>query len=397
MLYTVLSASQPAEIVAQSFGTDTRRTIVEEGLCAHYVEGGHLVYVRGDALVAVPFDAARLEVTGPAETIAEHVLVSPASALPGVVVARAGTLAYLPPERPADDRRLVWVDREGRAEPLPLPPGAYAHPRISPDGRRVAAWVSAGGEPHLVVLDLTSGRTSNPGPGARPVWTPDGKRLTYDLEADGRDNLYWRSPSGDDVPERLTSGRFPQFAESWSTDGRFLVLTESGSTTGRDVWVMSAGDRALRPLLRTAAGEGGAAISPDGRWLAYVSNETGRDEVYVAPFPGMGGRWQVSEGGGREPAWSRDGRELFFRNARGDAGGAGGARRRVPRGHARDAVRGLRAAAGAARRLRRGARRPVPDGAGRGHAGRGAADRRGPELVRRPALTRPTSSAPARP
>ena len=145
------------------------------------------------------------------------------------------------------------------------------------------------------------------------MWTPDGSSLTYDLDVGGRDNLYWRTPSGDEPPVRLTSGRFLQFAESWTADGKFLAVTQSGSATGRDIWLLSADDRVFRPLLQTDAGEGGAAISPDGRWLAYVSNETGRDEVYVALFPGMDGKWRVSQGGGREPVWSRDGRELYFR------------------------------------------------------------------------------------
>ncbi len=313
VLYTVLSAGRPPAIVALSFDTGARRPIVEDGMCGRYVDGGHLVYVRGDALVEVPFDAARLEVTGPAETIVPHILVLATSAIPGVAVARAGTVAFLPPKDAADPQRLVWVDRNGLVRPLPLPPGEYAHPRISPDGRHVAVWMPTDGESHLVVFDLATGRASDPGPGSRPVWTPDGKNLTYDLDVGGRDNLYSRTPSGDEPPVRLTSGRFLQFAESWTADGKFLAVTQSGSATGRDIWLLSADDRVFRPLLQTDAGEGGAVISPDGRWLAYVSNETGRDEVYVALFPGMDGKWRVSQGGGREPVWSRDGRELYFR------------------------------------------------------------------------------------
>jgi Tol biopolymer transport system component len=189
-------------------------------------------------------------------------------------------------------------------------------PRLSPDGQRLAVGCEGSG---LWLYELARGTltrvTETGGSLAAPVWTPDGKHLTFRFLVSGSLNLHWIPADSSGGPERLTTSENMQSPASWSPDGRVLAFSEQDSTTGWDIWVLKLeGDRKPQPFLQTPSNEGGVMFSPDGRWVVYQSDESGREEVYVRPFPGPGGRVPISTDGGTEPVWARNGKELFYRN-----------------------------------------------------------------------------------
>ena len=228
-----------------------------------------------------------------------------------------GSLAYVPGGLSFDEGTLVWVDRKGVPQPLPAPPRGYLSPRLSPDGQRLAVAIQ-GPNPGLWLYDLARGtltRLTESTIIPRSIWTPDGKRLTFMFARSGAMNLYWMPADGGGAAERLTTSENVQYPGSWSPDGQLLAFSEANPTTGWDIWVLGLqGNRKPRPFLQTPANEYQPTLSPDGRWLAYASDETGRREVYVRPFPGSGGKVQISTEGGLEPVWARNGRELFYRS-----------------------------------------------------------------------------------
>jgi serine/threonine-protein kinase len=270
----------------------------------------------------VAFDLARLEVRSDPAPVLQRVVTKPSGAA-SFGVAQDGSLVYLSRDiQGAVERTLVWVDRQGREESLNAPPRAYTNPRISPDGTKVALGVGDQ-DNDIWVWDLARATltrlTFDRGLDYGPVWTPDGRRIAFSSTrgaGTGGSNLHWQPADGTGAVEGLRESAEPQtqFPTSFSPDGTRLVFVEIGSTTGLDIGVLTMdGVRRATPLVQTPANEGYAKISPDGRWVAYESNESGRNEIYVRPFPEVnGGRWQVSTGGGFEPFWGRDGRELFY-------------------------------------------------------------------------------------
>jgi serine/threonine-protein kinase len=298
--------------------TEKRHVVVRGTRIGRYSSSGHLVYFHQgpDALMAVPFDLERLEVgSGPPITLAER--VRDTSEGGEFALSDSGTLAYVPSTPKWYESGLVWVDRNGRIEQLPAPPGAYQEPVISPDGRQVTASI-AGPAFGIWVYDfarttltsLTSGGSSQ-----APVWTPDGKRIVYRGTRTGFRNLFQRAADGSGEEERLTKGDGVQTPSSFVADGMRVVFSDTDPTTGYDIWSASLdADHKTQPILKTPFAEWNPHVSTDGRWLAYTSEESGRSEVYVRPFPKLDGKWKVSTDGGTEPVWSRDGRELFYRN-----------------------------------------------------------------------------------
>ena len=235
-------------------------------------------------------------------------------------VSDVGALVYLPGNPQRYQRRLVWVGRDGRVEPLAAPPREYnGNAVLSPDGRFAAVDVEAG-TIDLWIYDFSRATltplTTGNGSSQAPRWTPDGKRIVYRGTRAGFRNLWWKTVDDTTSEERLTSGESIETPGSWSADGQWLVYyaIDSGDgspTCGRFLPAATAsrGSSSGRPSLRVHP-----RLSPDGRWLAYTSNEPGRVEVFVQPFAGPGGRSQISTDGGTEPVWSRDGRELFYLN-----------------------------------------------------------------------------------
>jgi serine/threonine-protein kinase len=313
-----------ARIAVLSLETGKTDVLLDGGTNPRYSPTGHIVFSRAGALLAMPFDLERLERTGDPVTVVEGISMEPGGAV-HFTFSDDGSLAYVAGGMLAQDRKLVWVNRQGEVEPLAAEPREYMSPSLSPDGKQVAVATREGSNYDIWVSDVARGSltrlTSQPGEDHAPIWTPDGKQVTFaaDVKVGGVTGppvLWWR-PADRSSPQKLLLGtdetmesRFPT---SWSPDGQTLVFTSNLS----DIWMLPLEDEQEPwPFLNTEFDETGAMFSPDGHWLAYMSNETGRDEVYVQAFSvtDLGGTKQISIGGGTEPVWAPDGRELFYRN-----------------------------------------------------------------------------------
>lgn len=295
-----------AQIVAQRLDTGERKLLLQGGTYPHYVPAGYLAYVHGGRLMAVPFDARRLQVRGEAFVVSEVVQES-ASGASQFGFSSGDSLVYVPPIKA--QRRLVWVSRDGAEQTLPAPPRNYGSARLSPDGRRVAVEI----EEEIWIYDLsrdTLTRFTFEGTASDPVWTPDGKRITFYSD---NGNIFWQLADGSGGRERLTTSNYINVPWSWSPDGQLLAFQENNPATGKDILILRLSDRTVQPFLRTPFVEGGPAFSPDGRWLAYASDESGRPEIYVRSYPGPGGKWQVSTEGGNEVVWNRSG--IYYRSS----------------------------------------------------------------------------------
>jgi serine/threonine-protein kinase len=318
LLFTAASEDTPtmddARIEVQRLDSGERKTLVVGGNCGRYVPTGHLVYARAGALLAVPFDLARLEVKGAPVSVVEGVTTDPQAGGMHFAISESGTLAYVPGSNWTNDRRLARVTRSGVLHPL-LEHRSFADVAIAPDGRRLVLHLANEAVNHLWLSDIERGsltRLTLEG-GAMPVWAPNGERVAY-WNDHGETGIYWRKTDGAD-PELLLKSTYVAFPESFSPDGSALVYTDDDPQTRGDIWLLPLqGERAPRALVKTRFHEWGARVSPDGRWLAYTSDESGRREVYVQTFPEPGSRRQVSTDGGSAPGWARSGRELFFRS-----------------------------------------------------------------------------------
>ena len=312
--------------------------VIGEG--AQYLPTGHLVYTQSGGLVATPFDPSSGNLDQPPVSLLERVETSRFGGAYFAVAARSGTLVYVPAGTTVADRALMRVDRDGRVAPAIETRGGYEYPAFSPDGRQAAVMMATGTGSDIWIIDLeraTRTRFTADGTSAFPVWAPDGSRVAFQSTAPGLRNLFWKPLDGssdaqpflnaadsagaltwpnigtDLLPGTLPtlSGAGPQFPTSWSPDGS-LAFHERKPSGERDIWVVTAGSDPV-PFLRTPFDERSPRFSPDGTWLAYVSDESGRNDVYVQPFPGPGPKWLVSTDGGVDPVWSRDSRELFYR------------------------------------------------------------------------------------
>jgi Tol biopolymer transport system component len=315
VLYTVGTTGSwdDAQIVAQSLASGERSVLVRGGTYPHYVPG-YLVYSRDGAIMAVPFDSSNLTVTGTAVRVLDNVLQSFDGAAQ-LSISPSGSAVYVAGAFESDQRRLATVDRSGAATPLAAPPRSYAAPQLSPDGRRLLVTVEAE-TPDLWLYDIAPGTLTQLtfDAGARfPVWSPDGQRAAFSSNRTGALNLFVIDIARPGAGQRLTSSDNLQAAASWASDGRTLAFVEQHPTKGRDIRLIAPNDRSAQSWLDSTFEEGAPRFSPDGRWLAYVSNESGRQEVYVRLLASSSGRQPISNGGGAEPVWARDGRELFYR------------------------------------------------------------------------------------
>ena len=300
-------------------GTHERKMLIQGGSDARYVSTGHLVFLRAATLFAVPFDPQRLEVTGSEVPMIEGVL--PPLDNTGSAQATftdSGALMYVPGNAAGLQRIPVWVDRTGAEQRLQVPPRPYDNPRVSPDSMRVLLSIDSGNFQNIWVHDVRRGtlnKVSSDGAGnGVTVWTVDGKKIIYQTPGASMLNLAWKLSDGSGGDEALPASPNNQFPDSVSVDGQTLTFTEIDPVTHRDLWSLSLKDRQRKKFLQTSAHESNSAISPDGRWIAYQSDRSGRDEIYVQPFPGGGSEELVSTDGGTAARWARSGRELYYRS-----------------------------------------------------------------------------------
>jgi eukaryotic-like serine/threonine-protein kinase len=313
-------------VAALDTTTGHSRILIRGGSQAEYIDAsegssksGYLVYAVAGALRAVRFDPAKLEVTGDSVTVLDEVMTGGAgSAQYGV--SKNGTLAYVPGRAVGLERArrtLTWVDRGGNEEPIPTEPQSYVSVRLSPDGTRLAVdardrqsdiWI------YELARQTMTRLTLDPSVDGFPVWTPDGRRIVFESNRKSANfQIYWQAADGTGAAEQLTRDAMQRWPFSVSPDGRRVILHGETDSSALDVMTLD-GRSTPEPLLSSppfslAHGE----LSPDGRWLAYQSNEGGASQVYVRPFPDVnGGRWQVSPAGGTKPVWARNGRELFY-------------------------------------------------------------------------------------
>jgi len=324
-----------AQIVVQSLDTGKRQVVIDGGTDARYLATGHLVYVTGGTLLAVPFDVVKLKVTGGPVSLVENIPQSLNTGAAQFSTSRTGSLVYVGGGLQAiqQARTLVWVDRQGHEDPLKAPARAYAIPRVSPDGKRVALDIRER-QSNVWTWDLARETltrvTFGPDADRAPIWTPDGGGLIFASQRGGSQGLFWHAADGTGTDTRLTQSARAQTPNGISPDGAHLVFYEQDNIgASRDLMMLTLGqaqrsagagrgERAessrVTPLVQTSFDELNGEISPDGRWLAYQSNESGQQqEVYVRPFPAVtAGKWQISTGGGTRPVWARNGQELFY-------------------------------------------------------------------------------------
>jgi serine/threonine protein kinase len=299
-------------------GVNTRREVVAADSNAAYANG-YLLFVRERTLMAQPFDAGKAKTTGDAVPLAEEIDYLPNGNQGQFSVSQNGVLVYTSGAGGGGRLQLTWLDRTGKSLGTVWTPGDIGAPALSPDGATVAVQrLDSAGVADIWLYDLARGTptrfTFGPSPSLGPVWSPDGNRIAFSvLRGNGVGGPYQKPASGVGKEEPLDQDPQPHRVEDWSRDGRFVFAQTVNSKTGNDIWVFPQfGDRKPYPYLNTEFRETHARLSPNGNWLAYLSDESKRPEVYVQTFPEHGGKWQVSTGGGIDPVWSRDGRELYF-------------------------------------------------------------------------------------
>jgi len=301
-----------AKIVAQRLDSGERKVLISGGCDARYLPSGHLVYVRGTSLYAVPFDAKKLEVSGQPVEVATGVANHTAGGGEYAFTPN-GMLVYFSPGVNSDETgSLAILNRRGEKEPAAAPLQALAEPHFSPDGTKLAGTRLY----EVWAVDLARGTSTRITSGPRsiaPLWSADGSRILYASEREGPWNPYWRAADGSNEEQSIVKSSDAMQPMSISSDGRELLVTISRKETGADLAIVSIADRHVRAFAQTEADESTGVFSPDGKWIAYQSDESGRAEVYVRSSAGAPGRWQISTEGGTSPRWAVGG-EIIYRN-----------------------------------------------------------------------------------
>ncbi len=337
VLFTLSSSTvafEDASIAAVSLKTGEIKTLMRGGYFGRYLPTsdtmGHLVYVHEGVLFGIPFDARKLALHGTPAPLLDDLAADPNSgagqfafsarpSTPGILVYRSGKVSI-------QKWPVSWLDSSGKIQPLIQAPGTYLHPRFSPDGQRLALVQGAGSDGHIYVYDWRRDTMSALADHAQqpgyPTWTPDGKHIAFGFRSTDGFGLGWVRSDGAGEIQQLLSGKTVMNPYSFFPDGRRLAYYASDPDGRYDLWTMSLDvtdpehpkPGPPEPFLRMPPNERHPAVSPDGHWIAYSSDESGRSQVYVRPFPGPGGKWQVSNSGGQLPIWSPNKRELFFQS-----------------------------------------------------------------------------------
>jgi serine/threonine-protein kinase len=323
VLFSIKTAKSwdDARIAVLNLRTGEQRVLLEGGSNPRYAPTGHLIYARGGSLFTVAFDPERLQLKGTPSPALGSISWNSFTGFADYSFSELGDLVYVPGGAEAQKTTMVWVDRTGKTEAIEAPPRAYFNPFISPDGRRVTMTIKGRSEDNwdIWVYDLarrtltklTYGSLNN-----AATWRPDGKRVAFrNRNPSGENGIFWAPADGSGPAEQLLATGGPATPVSWLPDGGALLFYGAAEHAG--IWVLpiqrSPTDSAPTPRA-AVKGASNPQVSPDGRWLAYQSSESGIVQVYVQSFPGLIGKWQISTDGGDSPRWSRNGRELFYRH-----------------------------------------------------------------------------------
>jgi Tol biopolymer transport system component len=308
-----------ANIEVMTLADHRRKTLVRGGTFGRYLPSGHLVYVNRGTLFAVPFDVDRLEVHGTPAPVLDQVRYSATNGSAQLDFSQTGTLIYRSGGAGGGLFTIAWLDGAGKVQPLLAKPGNYGRPSVSPDGQRLALEVTEGSGTDIWLYDWqrdTMTRLTFTGSANAPLWSLDGRYIAFRAVGEGMSVI--RS-DGSGKPQPLTQSKNAQYPWSFAPDGKQLAFHELDPKTSSDLWTVpiesdSVGLRAGKPevFLQTPAQELYPSFSPDWRWMAYSSDESGTAQIYVRAFPDKGGKWQISNSGGAYPMWSRNGHELFF-------------------------------------------------------------------------------------
>jgi serine/threonine-protein kinase len=312
VLFAIGGGQAPRIAVASLTGAE-RKNLVAPGSGPRYSPTGHLIYAMAGTLFAIPFNVNTLALTGNATPVVQGVLQT-AVGFPYYSFSNTGTLVYVSGSA-GIRRNLVWVGRDGSEQLVPAPVHEYDWPRLSSDGKRIAVEIAGQTWTYDTTRDSLTRVTFDGTQNDAPTWSPDGTRIAIRSNREGMPgSIFWQMADGSGGQERLsTSTQVADTPMSFSPDGRFIAFFRTDAKTQRDIWVASVKDHTRTLFLGTPATEGAPRFSPDGKWIAYVSDESGRPEIYVQPYPRGGGKWQISTDGGIEPVWNPNGRELFYR------------------------------------------------------------------------------------
>jgi Tol biopolymer transport system component len=302
-----------------SLDSKERRLLVSTSANAAYAEPGYLLYLRDNkTLVAQPFDRRHYVLSGEPHTLSDEVQYTPLVDR-AVFSVSSGEVLVTQTGKGASLSQLTWFDRSGKPAGAVGVPGSYSNVRLSPDGRRVVTdqtdpdgrkidiWI------HEPAQGATTRLTFDPGADQTPIWSPDGKQILFSARQSLRSQLYLKNADGSGSEEKVSdlgAGVFNPW--DWSRDAKYILFGKEN-----ELWYLSRPEHVTKPLLQAKWTVRNAQFSPDGRWMAYASNETGGMEIYVSSFPSGNGKWQVSSGGGQEPRWRQDGKELFYLSADG--------------------------------------------------------------------------------
>jgi dipeptidyl aminopeptidase/acylaminoacyl peptidase len=312
LVYTVMLQGGQTRIMARALDRERPTIVVEGGFGAQYLPSGHLIYGQGDRLMAVLFDVSTLKATGSPLVLQEGVSTKVANGVTNVATASDGTGVYVSGGAATALGHLIWVDRRGQdvarigAQPLEFP----RFLRLSPDGRRLALTIGPSNAGQIWIYDLAGSvqplRLTFQDHNVFPLWSPDGKRIVFSSRAQ---ILSIPADGSATDPERVITSQYPPVPHDWSPDGSVILFEEL-----RHLHLLHVADGKTRRWLQTPFAERDGRFSPDGQWLAYTSDQSGSTEVWVRPFPGPGAPVQISPDGGQFAVWSRDGKELFYRN-----------------------------------------------------------------------------------
>jgi Tol biopolymer transport system component len=304
-------------IAIASLDSQEVKSVLTTDFSAVYAKPGYLLFRREATLMAQKFDADRLELSGDPFPVAEQIGFDGITYQTLVSASDQGVLAYQ--SLGAGKTQLVWFDREGKKLGVAGAPGDYSGLALSPDDKRLAFFQvdPDTGNADIWLMDLASGAPSrftfDPAVDFAAIWSPDGERIAFSSLREGAPNVFQKMASGAGQEETLYKSPLAKLPSDWSADGRFLLCSTVDPKTRYDLWVLSiAGGHKWEVFLQTPANESRAMFSPNGRWVVYESDESGKKEIYVQSFPASGAKWQISVSGGSQPRWRRDGKELFY-------------------------------------------------------------------------------------